>query len=220
MVPPVDRLQSHLAAREVRRDLDSKLPAMLEQVYRRHPDWRPSPEVVDAARRPVPGGPASRDSRRVVVPYMASAEAARPHEARVAERAAEAERLSARFSLLTPALVFQSFADAVAGTSRQRFLNFQREVRRAEAEWNAFFAPQILQLREFTVEDLDRMPVFSPPPAFPSLAEAAPPGEAAWPSCADCWWSRSGAVSTYFDADRFTRLLGVASGVPTGSAAA
>lgn len=199
LVPPVDRSQSHLAAREVRRDIEVKLPAMLDAVYERHPDWRPSPETVEAARRPVPGGPALRDSRRVYVPYLDSAEASRPHQERAAEREAAAGRLATKLGFVTPVLTFQALADALAGTSRKRFLEFEDAARWAATERHAFFAPLILQLREFTSEDLGRVPAFTPPAPFPSLDEAAAPAAGV------ALWCALGAVAVAGRFNRFNR---------------
>jgi len=159
MAPPANRIESHVAAREIQRDLDKKLPEMTERVYVQHPDWRPSPETIAAATRPVPGGPASRDSRRVYTPALAAEEATRPLRELAARRTEIAEAFVSRLMILSPVLAFQSASDALAGTSSRQFSRFEREAAAATTAWHAFFAPRIFQLRELSAEDLVRVPL-------------------------------------------------------------
>lgn len=158
IVPPVNRLETHLAARELERDLDEKLPALTERVYAQHPDWRPTPEAVAAATKPIPGGPASRDARRVYAPALASVEGTRPFEERSAQRTMAVESLTSRLAVLSPVVAFQSLADGLAGTSITHFARFEQEVVTATEAWHGFFAPRIFLLRDLTAEDLASVP--------------------------------------------------------------
>jgi len=158
VIPPRNRLESHIAAREVQRDLENKLPGMLEQVYARHPEWRPSPETVAAASKPVPGGPASRDSRRVYVPALAAVEATQPLRESLAGRAAAAEDFVRKATLFSPVLALQMIGDWLAGTSSGQFARFETFAKEREKAWHTFFAPRILQLREMSIEDIRQVP--------------------------------------------------------------
>jgi len=158
-VPPPNRLAAHIADREGQRDLERNLPQLVEAVYQRHPEWRPSAETIAAATKPVPGGPASRDARRVYVPSLAGAEVAAPFAQAAAGRRERTEQLVRRFSVLSPALAMQLIGDHLAGTSSDRFVQFDRHAKAAEATWHAFFAPRIMQLRDMTREDMNQVPV-------------------------------------------------------------
>jgi ABC-2 type transport system permease protein len=193
VAPPPDGAAAALAVRETGRDLEEKLPQMLEAVYARYPDWRPSPDVVAAARRPVPGGPASRDVRRVYVPELAAVEAAAPFDMAATARRARTEQLVRRLSVLSPALAFQLLGDHAAGTSAERFIAFERHANEAERAWHAFFAPRIMQLRDMTREDLDNLPTPPPFSALPSAAGLAAPlaGVGLWTAAAAVWLGAS-----------------------------
>jgi hypothetical protein len=173
--PPPNRVDAHVAAREIDRDLEQRRPAMLEAIYARHPGWRPSPEMVAAAMRPVPGGPASRDSRRVYVPAMAAAEAIAPFVRAAAERRARTEAIVRRWSVVSPALAVQLVADQVAGMSAERFVAFERRAADAERAWHAFFAPRIMGLQDMTRADMDHVPPPTPFLAQPPIAAVLPP---------------------------------------------
>lgn len=175
-VPPPNRVAAHVAGREVERDRDERLPAMLEAIYARHPAWRPSATAVVAASTPVPGGPASRDSRRVYAPALAAAEAAAPLQRAVAERRARTERVVRLGAVLSPALAVQALGDDLAGTSAARFERFARHVAAAEETWRAFFAPRIMRLQEMTRADMDRVP------SITSFDEPVSMRDAAWPA--------------------------------------
>lgn len=160
--PVPNRWSGTLAAREATRDLDVQLPAMIDAVYATHPEWRPTDEQVAAARRPVPGGPASRDARRVYVPARRAAadDAARRQELRAWRRAVEAT--VSRASVLSPPLLLQRLSDEVAGLSFGRFDAFEARVDELEAAWHAFFAPLIMRLRDLGEDELAGVPL---PPA-------------------------------------------------------
>lgn len=168
--PPSNRVAAYVAVREIEQGLDQKLPHMLDEVYARHPQWRPTPDVVTAANRPVPGGPASRDARRVYVPALAAAEIAAPHSEASAARREGTERLVRLASVLSPALAFQLIGDHVAGTSAERFVAFDRHAADAERAWHAFFAPRILRLQDMTRADMDAVPTPPPFSALPALS--------------------------------------------------
>jgi ABC-2 type transport system permease protein len=173
--PPPNNTDAYLAIRETGRDLERKLPRMLEEVYARHPQWRPPPDLVAAASRPVPGGPASRDTRRVYVPALISAEVAAPFADAAIARRDRTEQLVKRLSIVSPALAFQVISDHLAGTSAERFVMFDRHAAEAERAWHAFFASRILQLQEMTRADLDAV---STPPPFATMPSAS---GLAWP---------------------------------------
>lgn len=158
-VPPSNRLDAHLAAREAERDLEHKLPDMVEDIYRQHPDWRPSAEAVAAATKPVPGGPASRDARRVYAPALAAAGAAAPYARAGVARRQRTEQLVRQWSWLSPGLAVQLISDHLAGTSADRFVHFEQHTTDAERTWHAFFASRIMQLRDMTRADMDQVPV-------------------------------------------------------------
>ena len=174
-VPPPNRVDAHVAAREIERDLERRLPSMLEAIYARHPEWRPSAAAVRTATTPVPGGPASRDSRRVYVPALAAAEAATPFARAVADRRERTERLVRQWSLASPALGVQSLADHLAGTSAERFVLFERHAAEMERSWHAFFGPRILRLMELTRADMDQVPAMAAFSAQPSALDLAWP---------------------------------------------
>jgi ABC-2 type transport system permease protein len=161
--PAPSRLDAYLAERESERDLESRLPEMLEAVYVRHPEWRPSEETVAAARKPVPGGPASRDSRRVYAPSLHAADSAAPFRTAVTERTNRVEDAIHRASALSPSLAMQIIADYVAGRSAAHVAAFEAHTERAQRQWHAFFAPRIMQLRDMTRQDMDAVPL---PSAF------------------------------------------------------
>jgi len=171
-ISPGNRLETHMAAREVQRDLENKLPGMLEQVYARHPGWRPSPEAVAAATKPVPGGPASRDSRRVYVPALAAVEKIEPLRLSLAQRAIRAEDFARRASLFSPVLAQQMIGDTLAGTSSGRFARFESFTKHREELWHAFFAPRILQLREMSIDDIRQVPAAGEAPTGIDPGEA------------------------------------------------
>jgi ABC-2 type transport system permease protein len=156
--PPPNRLQGHLAERDAQRDPEVQLPKHLEAIYAQHPGWRPSAEAVAAANTPVPGGPASRDSRRVYAPARAAAEAAAPFARAEQARRVQAAALAERLSVLSPALALQALSDHAAGTSETRLAGFRGHVVDAEEVWRAFFAPRIMQLREMTRDDMRVVP--------------------------------------------------------------
>lgn len=183
MVPATNKVAPQIAARELARDLDAKLPLMLEDIYHRYPQWRPSPEVVAAARRPVPGGPASRDARRVYVPALLASEIAAPFHAEAARRRDRTERLVRYASVLSPALALQLIADHLAGTSAERFVAFERHAAAAERTWHDFFAPRILQLRDLTRSDMAATPT---PPPFSDVPAAS---AVVWPVAGLCIWT-------------------------------
>jgi ABC-2 type transport system permease protein len=174
--PLPSRLDAHLAARETQRDLENKLPQMMEAVYAKHPDWRPSEAAVTEARRPVPGGPASRDSRRVYAPSLAATEAAKPFAQAVGERRHRMGEAVRRASVLSPPLALQTLADHLAGLSPMHLRGFDTHVADGEARWQAFFAPRIMQLRDMTRSDMDAVP--APGPAMVS----APLDALVWPA--------------------------------------
>jgi hypothetical protein len=161
-VPPTNRVEAHVAAREAARDVETRLPALVEGIYVEHPDWRPSPEAVARATRPVPGGPASRDSRRVYAPARQAVAVAAPFRRASAERRQRVESIVRVASLASPPLAVQRATDALAGTSAARFDGFAQHVADREQVWHAFFAPRIMQLRDMTLADLDAIPANGP----------------------------------------------------------
>jgi len=160
--PVPDRWAGTVAEREMTRDLEARLPAMLDAVYADHPEWRPTDEEVAAARRPVPGGPASRDARRVYVPArVAAAEnAVRRQELRTWRQAVE--QTVDRASVLSPPLLMQRLADEVSGLSFARFDAFAARVAERETAWHDFFAPLIMRLRDLRPESLAGVPLPAP----------------------------------------------------------
>jgi ABC-2 type transport system permease protein len=186
--PSANRVAAYVAVREIGRDLDQKLPRMLDEVYIRHPQWRPTPDVVAAANRPVPGGPASRDARRVYVPALAGAEIAAPFveaETRQRDRAAQYVRYA---SVLSPALAFVLVSDHLAGMSAERFVAFERHAADAGGAWQAFFAPKILQLQDMTRADMDATPT---PPPFMAMP---PVSSLRWPLVGIVAWTLAAGV--------------------------
>lgn len=174
--PPPSRLDAHLAARETVRDLENRLPQMMDAVYAKHPEWRPSEAAVAEAKRPVPGGPASRDARRVYAPYLSALDASRPFAEAVAERQRQIEAAVLRASVLSPPLALQTIADHLAGVSPAHLQQFATHVADSEARWRAFFAPRIMQLREMTRSDMEAVPT-------PGRAVVSPPLDAlVWPA--------------------------------------
>jgi ABC-2 type transport system permease protein len=173
--PPPNRADAHIAAREVQRDLEQRLPAMLEAIYTRHPEWRPSAAAVAAATTPVPGGPASRDSRRVYAPALAAAEIAVPLGRAAADRRARVEARVRRWAIASPALAVQAIADHLAGSSAERLVLFARHATAREEAWHAFFGPRILRLQEMTRADMDQVPALSAFHDHPPLADIAWP---------------------------------------------
>jgi ABC-2 type transport system permease protein len=173
--PPPNPVEAYVAAREIERDLEARLPAMMEAVYGQHPEWRPTPAAVTAATTPIPGGPASRDSRRVYTPALAAAEVAAPFERATTDRREKTEDIVRRWSLVSPALAVQSLTDHLAGTSAERFVLFDRHVASLEATWQAFFAPRIMRLQEMTRADMDQVPRVSPFATRPTAARIAWP---------------------------------------------
>jgi ABC-2 type transport system permease protein len=159
-VRPVSRLEADPAAREVQRDLPAKLGSMLENVYKKHPEWRPSAEAVAAANKPVPGGPASRDARRVYTPSLAAAEATRDIEQAIVRRQEAIEVLAFRWSILSPVLAMQYAGDFLAGTSSRQFAQLDKQAAQATDAWHAFFRPRIFLLKNLTLEDLNEIPRF------------------------------------------------------------
>lgn len=168
--PPPNRVEAHVAAREVQRDLEQRLPSMFEAVYARHPEWRPTAAAVTAATTPVPGGPASRDSRRVYVPALAAAEVAAPFERAAADRRERVERRVRRWSMASPALAVQAIADHLSGTSADRFVLFERHAVEADETWRGFFGPRILRLQDLTRADMDQIPAIAAFTAHPGLS--------------------------------------------------
>jgi len=171
--PPPNRWAADVAARESSRDLDADLPAMLEAVYAEHPEWRPSDEEVAAARRPVPGGPASRDARRVYVPARHAAASAAAERATLRAARTAVEAVVATASVTSPALLLQRVLDAVGGASVERYAAFEAVVEQLEVSWHGFFAPRIMRLRDLTAADAAAVPlparggVQLPPPVVP-----------------------------------------------------
>lgn len=168
--PPPNRVAAHVAAREIQRDLEQRLPSMFEAVYTRHPEWRPTAAAVTAATTPVPGGPASRDSRRVYVPALAAAEIAAPFEQAAADRRERVERRVRRWSMASPVLAVQAIADHLSGTSAERFVLFERHATAAEETWRGFFGPRILRLQDMTRADMDRIPTIAAFTARPGIS--------------------------------------------------
>jgi ABC-2 type transport system permease protein len=168
--PPPNRVEAHVVAREIQRDLEQRLPSMFETVYTRHPEWRPTAAAVTAATTPVPGGPASRDSRRVYVPALAAAEVAGPFAQAAADRQERVERRVRRWSMASPVLAVQSIADHLAGTSADRFVLFERHAVSAEETWRGFFGPRILRLQEMTRADMDQIPEIAVFTAGPDIS--------------------------------------------------
>jgi ABC-2 type transport system permease protein len=171
-IPPPNRVVAQVAAREIERGRELRLPVLLEAIYARRPEWRPTAAAVAAASTPVPGGPASRDSRRVYAPALAAAEAAAPLQRAVAERRERTERTIRRWSVVSPALAIQQLADDLAGTSAARFSRFDRHVSEAQDVWLAFFAPRIMRLQEMTRADMDAVPTLAPFRASGSVRDA------------------------------------------------
>ena len=171
--PPLNRWAGDVAARESTRDLEADLPAMLEQVYEEHPEWRPTDEEIAAARRPVPGGPASRDARRVYVPARHAAASAAAERAALRESRQAVERVVTSASVLSPAILLQRAFDEIGGTSLDRVAAFDDAVERLESAWHDFFGPRIMRLSDLSADDMSGVPlppaggVPLPPPAVP-----------------------------------------------------
>ena len=174
--PPPNRVAAHLAARDSQRDPEQNLPRHLDAIYARHPEWRPSPETVKAANTPVPGGPVSRDSRRVYAPAQAAAGVAAPYVAAEHARREQVEVLVQRLAVLSPALAMQAVIDHAAGTSAIRFSGFHQHVAAAEDAWHGFFAPRIMQLLDMNRADVDQVPTPAPYTGHP------PSGVLIWPA--------------------------------------
>lgn len=181
--PPGNRVAAYVAVRETGRDLEQKLPRLLDEVYVRYPQWRPAPDVVAAANRPVPGGPASRDARRVYVPALAASEIAAPFIEAVTIRRDRTAQLVRYASVLSPALAVQLVSDHLAGTSAERFVAFGRHAAEAERAWQAFFAPRILQLQDLTRADMNDVPTPPPFSAMPCVTGLA------WPLAGIVIWT-------------------------------
>jgi len=160
--PPPNRWAGQLTARDATRDLDARLPAMLETVYAEHPEWRPSDAEVAAARKPVPGGPASGDARRVYVPARIAAAEDAVHRAALRTWRVAVEAVVNRAGLLSPALLVQRVGDDVSGLSASRFAAFDARVDDLERGWHAFFAPRIMRLADLTGADLATAPLPEP----------------------------------------------------------
>jgi ABC-2 type transport system permease protein len=156
--PPANRLAAHVAAREIGRESEQRLPAILEDIYVRHPEWRPSAETVAAANTPVPGGPASRDSRRVYAPALAAADVRAPFARELTDRRERIEGRVRRGAVATPALAVQLISDHLAGTASERFVAFERHVAAQEDTWHDFFGPRIMRLQEMSRADLEQVP--------------------------------------------------------------
>lgn len=180
--PPPNPVAAHIASREIQRDIEGRLPAMQEAIYTRRPEWRPTPAAVTAATTPVPGGPASRDARRVFVPTLAAAEVAAPFERAATDRRDRTEAYVRRWSAASPALAVQALADHFAGTSAIRFVLFDRHVAERESAWQAFFAPRIMRLLEMTRSDMDEVPLGAP---FSGQVAAR---QLAWPAAGLLVW--------------------------------
>lgn len=159
-VPRVSPAGSLLAARDAQISSARRGAVIMQRVYQEHPDWQPSPTLIEQMNRPVPGGPRKRDARNVYSNYLAAAEAAGPSRDRIVGRRRQVEEMARRFSIASPLVAMQYLTEEVAGNSFDRFREFEGRAEMFLVEWRAYFAEKVWRLEEMETKDIERRPRF------------------------------------------------------------
>lgn len=198
--PPVNATDGLLADRDAQLSSSQAGANLMRRVYREHPDWQPSTELVQQMNKPVPGGPRKRDARNVLTNYLAAEEAAAPILERLAQRRLRAEEVAYRFSFLSPLVAMQYLMEEVAGTSYERYRGFDTQAEAFLREWRAFFAEKVWRLEEMKVQDIERRPRFQP--QFNSMTRLA--ARAALPASGLFFWCAVVCSALFWRIRRFS----------------
>jgi ABC-2 type transport system permease protein len=185
--PVPSRLELITQARVAEVEHNQKRQEILDRFYLDHPDLIPE----------------SRTENRILAFYAASLETEKvvqPIHERFENQLAAQQAWVRRMQYLSPAVVYHEGLTAVAGTGRDGFLRFRKQVLEFREQVRGFLLPRVARSKEMSLADYDEAPL--PPPPDSTLQRADWNGLVGlWlPALILVWWSgrRARTISHVF----------------------